>query len=1046
MLSAHPFSCDPPGVVMFRALAAFAFWLGLVCAPAANALDQTRRIAQFHHTAWSTEEGIPADIWSIAQTPDGYLWLGSINGLYRFDGISVERIAADLLPSPSIHALAVTPSGGLWIGYERPIGIMSLLEQGKVTNYPIDAPTSTSIHSIKMGPDGTVWASTPDSILRFDGKQWRAIDSDWGSSLGESSGGVWAFGVAGDGVVWSRNRDGMFYLKPGASRFVRAEGYVGGVASFTQTPDGRLWTTDSSRGHLYALPDLDDSSGPIVPSPTSDIAFSEPLRGAILLDRDGSLWFTNSSGGGLRRARTQAQAITGAMEDGPPDRFTAGDGLSSNVAHTLFEDREGNIWVGTNLGLDRFRPADVVTEHGIPAGFRARFVRAAHGAIYTYTGWSNTASRTSDGSESIYRILPNQDPEVLVRNIGRLREMFVDSKSGDIWLTTVKGIQRLVGGKLEPPLPLPEGVGGESIYSTVLDNRGSFWISAFRHGVFRQEGGAWVKVPVKPARPATGVLSFDPSGDVWVRYGGRSLFRLRGNSVRDFSDILPDIGDLTVIKHDAYGFLMGGEAGLARFDGKSFHAIPASRVPALSVVTGIDQSPDGSVWLFTQGGILRVDARHLEAALKDPKIALQFELIGPRDGLPGAPYGGVYGSTVATGPDGRVWFTTGQGLVWIDPGNLDRNALPPDVVIRSVKANDQVFDAPTSLELKAGTTNVEINYTALSLTIPERNRFRYKLDGVDKQWVEAGDRRQAFYTKLGPGTYTFRVIASNNAGIWNEAGSSVVFTIAPTFFESIWFAVLCVVALVALLWSLYSMRLRQVSGRIQERLEERMAERERIARELHDTLLQGFQGLMLRFQVVMEHMPPDHTARQLMDDVLDRADTVLAEGRDRVRNLRQPDAKLGLRELLSIVVEELPSATASKFRISVEGAARDLHPLILTELAAIGKEALFNAFLHSKAENVEVTLIYGARDFRLKIRDDGVGICQQVLDLGRRDGHFGLIGMRERAEKIQSRFTLISRPGTGVEITVSVPSWLAHSTAAKLPDLLKGSPDHVAET
>lgn len=1024
-------------ISMTRLISSLLAIVYLCCTLPAHALDPTRRIAQFHHTAWSTEEGIPADIWSIAQTPDGYLWLGSINGLYRFDGVSVERIAADLLPSPSIHALAVTPSGGLWIGYERPIGIMSLLQDGKVTNYPIDAPTTTSIHSIAIGNDDTVWASTADSILKFDGKRWRAVESDWGTSLGESSGGVWAFGVAGDGVVWSRNQNGMFYLRPGAPRFAEAQGYVGGVASFTRTPDGRLWTTDSARGHLYALPTLDDVSGPVVPSPTSDIPFSEPLRGAILLDRNGSLWFTNSNEGGLRRARTQAQAVSGSSEDGPPDRFTAAEGLSSNVVHALFEDREGNIWVGTNLGLDRFRPADVVTEPGIAAGFRARFVRPAHNAIYAYTGWSNTAARLSDGSESLYRILPNRAPEMLVRNIGRMREMFFDEATGNVWLTTTKGVQKLEEGRLGPPIPLPDGVEGESLYSTVLDNRGSFWISAFRHGVFRQENGAWVKVPVKPARPATGVLSLDPSGDVWVRYGGRSLFRLRGNSVRDFSNDLPDIGDLTVIKHDAYGFLLGGEAGLARFDGRSFFAISASRTPALSVVTGIEQTTDGSMWLFTQGGILRVNAQHMEAALKSPDISLQYELIGPRDGLPGAPYGGVYGSTLATGSDGRVWFTTGLGLVWIDPAKLDRNPLPPPVVIRSITANQRVYDAPTNLELAPGTTNVQIDYTGLSLTIPERNQFRYKLEGVDKDWVDAGDRRQAFYTKLGPGAYTFRVIASNNAGVWNEEGASVSITIAPTFFESIWFGVLCFAGIAALLWSLYRLRLRQVSGRIRDRIEERMAERERIARELHDTLLQGFQGLMLRFQVVMEQIPATHPAHKSMDDVLDRADAVLAEGRDRVLNLRPPKATGGLLESLTAEVEELPASAASKIRISVEGTRRDLHPTILAELTAIGKEALFNAFLHAKAESIEARLVFGPRAFQLKIRDDGIGIAQEVLELGGRDGHFGLVGMRERAERIRSRFLLASRPGAGTEITVTVPARVAYSTVFRLPDLTR---------
>ncbi|MFZ1990862.1 MAG: hypothetical protein WAW96_13955, partial [Alphaproteobacteria bacterium] len=214
--------------------------------------------------------------------------MGSVNGLYRFDGVRVERVAADLLPSPSIHALAATPSGGLWIGYERPVGVISLLQGGTVTNFAINAQSSTSVHNIQLGPNNTVWASTPDSILKFDGKQWKAVDSDWGSSLGEASGGVWAFAVARDGVVWSKNLNGVFSLKPGESRFVQARVYAGGPGAFTTTPDGRLWTADSAAHRFYALPDA--KAGEAIAPPTLGLSLREALQGPILLDRNGTLW------------------------------------------------------------------------------------------------------------------------------------------------------------------------------------------------------------------------------------------------------------------------------------------------------------------------------------------------------------------------------------------------------------------------------------------------------------------------------------------------------------------------------------------------------------------------------------------------------------------------------------------------------------------------------------------------------------------------------------------------------------------------------------
>jgi signal transduction histidine kinase/ligand-binding sensor domain-containing protein len=996
----------------------------LVSAGPAYALDPTRAIGQFHHTSWSTEAGAPADVWAIDQTPDGFLWLGSVNGLYRFDGVRFERVAADLLPSPSIHSLAATRSGALWIGYERPIGVISKLEHGIVRNFRVVAPSSTSIHRIVVGPDESVWAATPDFILKFDGQQFVAVDSDWGSSLGEASGGVWSFGVARDGVVWSRNRNGVYYLKPGQSRFQRADGYVGGVASFASRADGSLWTTDSAAGHLYALPEL-RTGDHVVPTPTPGLTLSEPVRGAILLDRDSTLWFTSIEGGGLRRARDSDSSP-------PADRYTASDGLTSDVVHTLFEDREGTIWVGTNLGLDRFRVANVVTETGIPAGFRARFVRAAGGALYAYTGWSNTAARAIDGSESLYRILPGQPPRVLARNVGRLRGIVVDPTGGTLWLSTGDGPRRVDGERVLPPIPVPPEVRG-SIYSAAIDERGEFWISAFRKGVYRRGATGWMRLPLG-AMGATAVLTPNPRGGMWVRYAGGKLLLARGDEMVDYSARIPPIGDLTFMKPDGDGLLIGGEHGLARFDGRDFLWLRSADVPALSVVTGVDRTPDGSTWVFTQGGILRFDTKALDEALRTRRLPPHsYETIGARDGLPGAPYGGVYGSTVATAHDGRVWFTTGQGLVWIDPRNLHHNTLPPPVTIRSLTANDRVFEDPRDVVLAAGAANVQIDYTALSLVIPERNRFRYRLDGVDPDWVNAGDRRQAFYTKLSPGAYRFQVVASNDDGVWNATGATLSFTVPPTFLQSRQFLALCILAGASLLWLLYSLRLRQLAERMRERLEERIAERERIARDLHDTLLQGIHGLMLRFQAVADQLPTHHPARQQMDAALERADEVIVEGRDRVRNLRPPTQTRDLGDALADAAKEVSWSGPAKFRLVAEGRPRRLHPIVFAELIAIGREAIGNAFRHANAETIETSVIYGRRQLRMRIRDDGVGLDPHVRAAEGRDGHYGLAGMRERARKIRGELTLSSRPGVGTDVLVEVPAKIAYARALRRP-------------
>ena len=1000
--------------------------LALLTSGNAWALDPTRSIAQFHHTSWTTADGMPADIWAIAQTRDGYLWLGSVNGLYRFDGVKLERVATDRLPSPSIHALVAAPSGGLWIGYERPVGVISFIKDGVVTNFPIHAPSSTGVHNITLAADGSVWASTPDTVLKFDGKRWKTIDSDWGSSLGEAGGGVWALGVGQDGTVWSKNLNGLFYLKPGDGRFVQARAYAGGPEAFTKTPDGRLWTTDTLTDHLYPLPNFNGAADAADSASTMGIAVPVALQGSILLDRNGSLWCA-SARGGLCRVREPKHST--ARQEPSLDFFTKSEGLSSNLVHTLFEDREGNIWAGTSLGLDRFSPVNVVTETRMPIGFKDRFVQSTPRALYAYTGWSNTQTRATDGTESLYRILPYRAPEIVVKNIGRLRGMFTNDATGEMWLITPNGIQRLrENGTLERPIALPVGVQNSLVYSAAEDTRDALWISAFHAGVFRREQGRWEKVAVHSQVAATAVLIADASGGMWVRYSGGNLFRVRGDRIDDFSRKGLDIGDITLIKPDMRGLIIGGESGIAIFDGQQFHYLKASSVPPLSVVTGIARTEEGTTWVFTQAGILRIATKDFEYAVRhsDPH-AFRYELIDTREGLPGAPYGAIYGNTVAVGPDGRAWFTTGNGLVWIDPNNLYHNPIPPPVVIRTLLADSKVYDFPNRLSLASGTSNMEIDYTALSLSVPERIKFRYKLDGVDDDWVDAGNRRQAFYTRLGAGQYRFHVLAANNDGVWNNTGATLAFSIPPTFLQSQLFWALCATVAALLLWVAYRIRLAQVSGRLRSQLEARLSERERIARELHDTLLQGFQGLMLRFQSVADTIPPDEPARNLIEETMTLADEVLSEGRGRVSDLRGVQTGDDLPQALRDAAKYRAFNSSADFSVVIEGTPCTLHPVVCDELIRISNEAISNAFNHARARHIEACLTYHRSYLHMTIRDDGIGIDPKVIEIGGRHGHFGLAGMRERAERIRAHFAVSSRVRSGTEIEITVPASVAYA-------------------
>jgi signal transduction histidine kinase len=367
----------------------------------------------------------------------------------------------------------------------------------------------------------------------------------------------------------------------------------------------------------------------------------------------------------------------------------------------------------------------------------------------------------------------------------------------------------------------------------------------------------------------------------------------------------------------------------------------------------------------------------------------------------------------------------------INPARLERNAVGPPVAIRSLTLDGQRHVDPTRITLPAGKTNLSIEYTGLSFSVPSRVRFRYMLEGVDKGWIDPGTRRQAFYTNLDPGTYRFRVMASNNDGVWNRNPATLEFTIPPTFLQSPWFALLLAVALAALFLLLYQVKVRTMAGHMRVRMRERLAERERIARELHDTLLQGVQALILRFQLVADDISPEDPSRRALEEALDRADNVLAEGRDRVHDLRMIGGSDDIEHMILEIARKQVFSPATQIAVVTEGEPRPLDPLVWDEVARIANEALFNIWRHAQAKQIAIRIGFQPDGFSVRFRDDGVGIAEDVLRNGQRDGHFGLPGMHERATKIQSRLVVQRAPGGGTEVNLIVPAAIAYSTTRR---------------
>jgi hypothetical protein len=517
-------------------------------------------------------------------------------------------------------------------------------------------------------------------------------------------------------------------------------------------------------------------------------------------------------------------------------------------------------------------------------------------------------------------------------------------------------------------------------------------------------------------------MMIDSAGRAWFGYVDGRIALLDGNIVRVFSpqDGL-QVGVVKAIHEHGQHIWIGGEQGLALFDGSRFRTLTADRGPALSGISGIMETASGDLWLNAAPGIIHIPAAEIGRAIETRDYRVHCEIFDYLDGLPGKalplrPLPGVVASS-----DRQLWFATTGGIVQVDPDHLTRNAYPPPVFIRSVDSGAKAYAPSADLHLPSRMTSLHIAYTALNFAVPERVRFRYRLEGFDKDWQDAGTRREAFYTNLAPRHYRFHVIACNDDGVWNETGAALEFSILPAFYQTSWFLLLWFAAAGLLVWLVYQWRLRLVTARLNMQFRERLAERTRIARDLHDTLLQGFLSASMHVHVADNHLPRDSAAKPFVAQALELMKHVIDEGRNALKGLRSASASSrSLEQAFSEIGQELGDQLQMEYRVLVQGMPIPLRPAIRDEVYLIGREALANAFRHSQASAIEVELQYQASQLRLLISDNGRGIDSEVLRSGR-DGHWGLCGMRERAENIGGKLRVLSGAAAGTEIEVLLP-------------------------
>jgi signal transduction histidine kinase/ligand-binding sensor domain-containing protein len=1000
-----------PGGIIFRKtrltipgwhfLSVLSFLLAL---NSAWAVDPTRHISQYAHTAWRVQDGVFSGAPNaITQTADGYLWIGTQAGLLRFDGVRFVPWTppeGKHLPFSNVTSLLGARDGSLWIGME---GGLSHWDNRELTNYLIEP---TRINSIIEDHSGTVWlvrsrgSDSAGGLCQIIGTRLQCYGKEDGLPGSDVTTTVVEDRL---GNLWVGSDTAVVRWKPGSSTEYSPRGlksYQGldGVQGLVANPDASVWVGIDFSGPGLGLQQLvQDAWKPLV-VPGLDGSTLEVQT--LFLDRENVLWI-----GTLRQGIYR-------IHDRKVDHFKSADGLSSDAVYRFYEDRESILWAATAKGIDCFRDVRVATfstREGLSVDEVDSVLASEDGTLWS--SGPGALDALHQGSVSSIRAgkgLPgNQVTSLLEDHAGRL------------WVGIDKTMSIYKNGKFRR-VGRRDGTAIGAVVGMTEDVDHNIWVETIGpprtliriHDLNGQE-----EFPV-PQMPAARKIAADPQGGIWLGLMNGDLARYRHGKTEVFA--FKHSGDSRVnqLIVNSDGSVLGATGlGLVGWkEGKQQTLTVRNGLPC-DFVNALIEDSQGALWLYTQCGLVEIAGAEMQRWWQQPDITLQLKTFDAFDGAqPGrAPFAGA-----AKTPDGRLWFANGVLLQMIDPDHLTGNALPPPVHVEEVIADRKNYSPRKDLHLPALTRDLEIDYTALSFVAPQKVRFRYKLEGRDAAWQEPGARRQAFYSDLRPGRYKFRVIACNNDGVWNNLGATLDFSVAPAWYQTNWFRILCVGSGVLMVWVVYRLRVRQISGAIGVRFDERLAERTRMARDLHDTFLQTIQGSKLVADDALEPSADPMRMRRALEQLSVWLARAMQEGRAALNSLRTATTQANdLAEALRRVTEDgvIPKSMAVIF--SAFGDAREMHPIVRDEIYRIGYEAIRNACMHSGASRLEVELIY-ADDLAMRVSDNGTGIDPAVANRGK-DGHFGLQGMRERTSRIGGKLTLGSSSISGTEIKLTVP-------------------------
>jgi len=1004
---------------------------GVACAfltVSASALDPAHAVTQYLRDSWRADKGLLGrSITSVAQTSDGYLWIGTDRGLVRFDGLhfhQFDRAQPDSTPIGPVRTLLVDASDDLWILLQN-----TLVIRYRNGNFELmRGETENGTTAMAKATSGAVLLSSrAEGTITYSDSRFRSLSSatlltdaariangeapdqrpttfSWFDRLSAPASLVIAMAQTDDGKVWlGTERRGLFYLQGDRVLSASNRRVDTKINCILPLRNSELWVGTDKGMMRWSGTNLTLADVP------SSLLNLEVL--SLLRDRDSNIWVGTSRG----LLRYNADGVSLLSATGP-------------VA-ALFEDREGDIWIGSARGLERLRDSAFVTFSlsnvesqsmgpvHVDSGGRTWIAPIKGGLRWLEGGKTGVVAADGIANDVVYSIAGAGKDDVWVgRQQGGLTHLRYSGNT-----ITAKTYTQV------------DGLAQDRVFAVHRSRDGTVWSGTLNSGVSELKDGHFTNYTTADGLAANTISSIaeDVDGTMWFGTPkGVSAMSQKKWRTYSANDGLPSEEVNCLLKDSAKTMWIGTGEGLAYVSDGQVHAPRSVPESLRAPIFGMEEDKNGWLWIATSGHVLRVARDKLLSGVVSAVDVREYDRA---DGLESTE--GVKRSrSVVSDSAGRIWFSLSSGLSVVDPSRVAAGSALAIAHVEALSVDGNPMNLQDMIHIPASPRRITFTYTGLSLATPERVRFRYFLENFDRTWSEPIATREAVYTNLGAGAYRFRVTASNGDSLWSGSETSLRFEIEPLFWQTAWFRIACVALILMSVWSVYRYRLYHLTQQFNVRLEERVGERTRIARELHDTLLQSFQGLLLRFQAATNLLPArPEEAKRGFESAIDQAASAITESRDAVQGLRSSTVVSNdLALAISTLGEDLArgETNGAKLEVEVEGTPQRLHPILRDETYRIAGEAMRNAFKHANAKQIEVEIRYDKRQLRVRVRDDGKGIDAKYLNEAERPGHYGLRGMRERADLLGGKLTVWSELESGTEIELRIPASRAYETSA----------------